>query len=67
MTNELNQKEIELLRTIKNDKFAVGPFSGMVANRFPFEIDPNLVTDEDIKAHLKLVLRVRLLIEDIVK
>lgn len=51
---ELTQEQKTLLKEIVNDRFAIGPFSGMVFNALISQ------KSEDIDGYVKLALDVRL-------
>ena len=54
----LNQEQAKLLKDIMNDKFAAGPFSGMIYNA-------KVTTEKDTEELVRIALDVRLKLQEL--
>ncbi len=64
MEEKLNEKQKELLKSIVNDKFSVGAFSGMIFNA---QVRKDNFLDTNTEHLVKKALDVRLTMQEMIK
>ena len=68
MTTTLTAEEKTLLKQIMDDKFAAGPFCGMVFNSLRYhESDGHVFVERHIAVRIKAALQVRLVAQGMAK